>query len=494
MYIPTSQDLRMLSQSQKNMSIYIQLLNYNFQTVDEVNGRMIDDSFSFDATSDYRRSYQVTFVVDDKYIGVASDKKLWLDKLLRVYIGIEDIITSEIIRYPMGIYVMNSSQSEYSPSTSTLNLTCTDMVAMLNGTVKGQLRSMGLTIPEGSNIRSVLISTLSDLGEVRSYRIEDMKKTIPYELTFSTGQTVWDVVVAIRDLYPGWEAFFDTNGQFIFQPIPTAESDPVIIESETLHPLIISEQVSIPISQVRNCTKVYGKCLSADRYSDTSSGDGSIYNVSFTTPVELETGTTIAFKCNVNNKVSPKVNIASIDYPIVSEDGNGLMAGTMLANKSYVLRYRNGRFVYQGEWQIVAMVKEVQFVPSSTQIANDKAKENCDNIKYIVNPHSPFVIEKIGERRQVLSGGVYEKIYTEGLALQRAEYENWQTTRLVDSINVEMMLIPWLNMNEKIEYIQKQTGDKDYCITKRMSGSSKEGIMNLEIIKFYPLYPFIVES
>ena len=32
--------------------------------------------------------------------------------------------------------------------------------------------------------------------------------------------------------------------------------------------------------------------------------------------------------------------------------------------------------------------------------------------------------------------------------MERAEYENWKSTRLQDSISLEMM-IPWLHVNKK---------------------------------------------
>ena len=37
---------------------------------------------------------------------------------------------------------------------------------------------------------------------------------IPYDLEFDKGVTLWDVLIKIRDLYPGYEMFFDKDGIF----------------------------------------------------------------------------------------------------------------------------------------------------------------------------------------------------------------------------------------------------------------------------------------
>jgi hypothetical protein len=70
------------------------------------------------------------------------------------------------------------------------------------------------------------------------------------------------------------------------------------------------------------------------------------------------------------------------------------------------------------------MAKEVKIEPTLEEKEQDKENESCDNILYVVNPDSPYTIEDIGEWRQVLSGDEYENIYSDELAVERAEYEN----------------------------------------------------------------------
>lgn len=72
----------------------------------------------------------------------------------------------------------------------------------------------------------------------------------------------------------------------------------------------------------------------------------------------------------------------------------------------------------------MGMAKEVSYEPTIAEKELDKINESCDNISYLVNPDSPYTIEKVGELRQILSGDDYEKIYADELAVERAEYEN----------------------------------------------------------------------
>ena len=86
------------------------------------------------------------------------------------------------------------------------------------------------------------------------------------------------------------------------------------------------------------------------------------------------------------------------------------------------------------------MVMLVDKKPTPEEIAAAKSAEGCDNLKFIVLPESPFTIEKIGRKNQVLQGGEYDHITSDALAMQRAEYENWKSTRLTDSVSIEAQM------------------------------------------------------
>ena len=169
-----------------------------------------------------------------------------------------------------------------------------------------------------------------------------------------------------------------------------------------------------------------------------------------------------------------------IDEPIA--------AGVMKAGYPYVLRYMDGVFLYEGELNVHAIVKEVSALPSDEERAQDQIDNDCRTIEYVVNPESPFTVEKLGELRQVLSGGEYEDITTSQLAIERCRWENWKKTRLNDGATVTMLLLPFMEVNKKIRYTSPRTGEKLTYMVKSVSMDFSGCTMTLELVRFYPYY------
>lgn len=488
----TQADIDVLMQSSREVFVKIQLLSAQGQVLDELQGDVIDGDVSIDAESDIRRTCNLDLYVKDRSLFVGEKRKVWLDKTVRLYYGIRHQRTQEILWYPLGIYLFNEQSYEYSAVTHTLSVSCADRMSRLTGLRSGQIGGVPTEIPAGSPIRSSMISAVTQLGGVRDYLIEDIGKEVPYDLSFPTGASVYDIVVKLRDLYPGWETFFDLDGTFVCQPIPTLEDDPILYDGTLLRPLVISEMLTNSFSAVKNVSEVWGKSIDAGRYADTSTYTGNCYRIALDS-FALEEYMTVGFKASAANAAAPRLQINALAAcPIVDDEGIPLGAGIMLAGKSYVVKYRRGQFVFLGQFQIHAIAKEVSAMPSAAEITRDKAENLCDNISYVVNPESPYTVEKLGEIRQVFSGGEYEDIYADSLCVQRAEYENWKSTRLQDGVTLEMMGIPWMDVNQKLRYMASSTGAAAQYITKSISLSLRSGRQTVQCIRFYPLYPWIV--
>ena len=188
------------------------------------------------------------------------------------------------------------------------------------------------------------------------------------------------------------------------------------------------------------------------------------------------------------------------DVPI---DGTKLAADTMI-----VIKYSKDMkaLYYRGEQQTHAMVMLVDKQPTKEELKKYKRDEACNNIKFIsleestgsiteANPR--FTIEKIGRRNKVCSGPEYEVYYTDESAMQCAEYELWKSCRLTDSVNVECLLIPWLDVNQKITYVPKYIdthGEALEFIIKKIDISIGEGTMTLTLMRYFPYYPYIVQN
>lgn len=180
-------------------------------------------------------------------------------------------------------------------------------------------------------------------------------------------------------------------------------------------------------------------------------------------------------------------------YSLCDVNGNSMENGQLKIGTTYIFKFSGDKFIFLGQPQVMAVAKEVSKEPTEEEKKADIEKETCENILYVVNPDSPFTVEKIGERREVLSGDMYQKIYSDTLAQERAEYELWKATRLNDVLTLNTLMVPWLAGNEKIRYTSKTSNVTSDYIIKQISGSFSSWTETITASKFYPLYPFVVQ-
>ena len=108
------------------------------------------------------------------------------------------------------------------------------------------------------------------------------------------------------------------------------------------------------------------------------------------------------------------------------------------------------------------------------------------------NPDSPFYINgPVGIIRQVLCGGDYENIQSDELALERAKLEIYWKCRLNDSITLNIVPIPWLDVNLVVSHAPKDEVEEKRYIIKSYSVDygSVESTMNVSMISYYAYYP-----
>lgn len=511
-YEVQQKDIAILSQKTKEFFLRLELLNSNFQPIDTLKTSIISGSVSIDASSSVRVCFDITAQLINKTYLVSEISKIWFDKYVRCYIGIKSTRNNEVFYYPIGIALFNENTYTYDSSNNTITFKCPDLMSRLNGVRNGQIGGASTTkIAAGTNIREALIGVITQLGGVKKFIIseigeeqgsgmdivtEELNTSVPYDLEFSAGSTVYDMVEKLYTLYSGYEVFFDDN-TFVCQKIPTGNNLVPVIDWQTIEKsqLIISESQNNSFEKIKNVTEVWGKQIVADRYTDVCTNSGSQYNATFVDLDTLESGKTYAVKLNVANMTSPTLKINTLTaYPIVNSEGVSLTKNTI--NGYSAFKFLNNKFFYLGQFQVHAIAIHVSEMPSIEKQSYYKQKYNCDNIGYIVNPESPYTVEKIdrlnpfnGEILDVKTGEDYEKIYSQDLALQRAKYENWKTTRLEDSLTLEMQLVPWLQVNKLITYKSKITGEIGTYIIKSISFALLDGKMQVNCIRYYPLYP-----
>ncbi|WP_143322486.1 DUF5048 domain-containing protein [Clostridium sp. HBUAS56010] len=485
-HVVTQNDINILHQGKQEMRIKVELMDSDFKTLDSLEGVIISDSFSQDSESIQRRTYTCNMSILDSTFIIGNDKKIWIDKRLKVYYGIRSQRSKEIVWYKLGIFCYVTMKYSYSKNQKLLSLSCADMMAQYDGTLNGQLTGYGsannssnytiqsLSIPAGEDIRTSIIGILN-LAGIKNYVVEDIGKEIPYDLTFPTGSTFASIWTKIRDLYDSWEFYFDEDGVFIWRKVPTYLEDNVVLNDQILNGLVISEETSSSFSGIYNVTEVWGKVLeleNRDRYSSTSTYSNNTYRVDFSqynSWDDVDNLTRLAYKVSSTNADSPSFSINGYTaIPIVDGDGNALKANVLEVDKIYVFRYRrsvSGNSLYLlGNFQCYGRYEETS--------------EDC-----------PFSTTKLGY--EILKSIEYESLSDDAACYNQAEYLTYQTTAMMDTITLTMVVIPWLEVNKKIEYSPKYNNLKNQYIVKNLSWNSGDGTMTVTLFKFLESFSFV---
>lgn len=339
---------------------------------------------------------------------------------------------------------------------------------------------------------------------------------LPCDLSFSGGTPLYDILVKLRDLYPGYESYFDKDGQFILNLIPTCEHDPLLLDYSDLQPLVIEETFNRDFTSIKNATRIYGKSIEVERYAKEKaltfreySEDGTVLGyilelhlekLSFSSGLKigfqfphldtenLDTSLPLYLQLNAcSSKISPSGELTENLMPnilpcctkntvIHSESSpaaetvySPMPLSQFLPEESYCFQYIKNQscMVYLGMYQVEAYVEDQ-------------------------NPESPFSVDKIGVRLQVLSGGEYDNITDINTCRERAEYENWLAGRLNDTATLNCVLIPFLDMNQKVRYRTFSTGETYSYIIKNLQFSLTDCTCSITMSRFYDLYPFIL--
>jgi len=282
--IPTQTDYDLVQMKVRNTRIKVDVLNFNFQTVNSLEGYVIDGSISVDATSDIRRTCNLTLAIERSDKMISPGGELWLDKFIRIYEGIDNPRDNgNTVWWNMGVFLINNPNTVYNVNTRTVSFEGLDLMAKLTGRRNGQLPAVATVVYAGSKIADVVKQTITQLGGFEKYIIEDVGYTIPYDIKKDMGSTIYDLLVEIRDLYSDWEMFFDVDGVFHWQQIPDGENEPVVVDFDQLNqPLVISDSIDVDFENVKNNIIVYGRLLDSGEQvmaTATDTIESSPYNI-----------------------------------------------------------------------------------------------------------------------------------------------------------------------------------------------------------------------
>lgn len=295
-----AEDYNVLKQQYIKKYIRLELLDFQYNIVDELSGNMTKCSINVDSNSDLRRSCDLGFVVTTSTFDIKAGSKIFLDKMVRPYVGYENMRTGEIQWYNQGIYLVNNPQWSYNASTNEISMQALDLMSKLTGLRNGNLEGIPTKIAKDENVREAIIKTI-ELGGFTKYICEECKTKdgtivpVPYDIEIDVGGTVYDILSSLRDIMPNYQIYFDINGVFHYEPIPLAYDDPVLIDDDLFNNVLISENINTDFESVKNYVEVLGHTWDVDYYSpsDKTTVSGGTITPTFADLTALEDGTAV---------------------------------------------------------------------------------------------------------------------------------------------------------------------------------------------------------
>lgn len=487
----------------KKVMMKVTLLNDNYAEIENLTGRVIGaPTYEYDSESDIRKTCTLTLSVPIKEQIEIDFENTWNRRMVELSCGLYNWSTQTYTWFNLGRMLMTSGSTVYDAVTQEIRLNLVDLMASMTQE-RGSQMGTTLKFPAGVSVRDSLIAIVTSYSPFKLYNVAVFPDTMPYDIVTDIGDYPIEAIKMIINLFPTYEYFYDNDGYFTVREIPTKIGDPIDFHKEMLDDLLISESRETNFTDIHNTTEIWGRQLSSDytAISCTTVG-GSKYEVtidpSFDTLVDGETYTIYPLTDSVAGQT---MQIQSTtEYALYTSDGAGttytpLAAGAMKADTAYSIRYFEEKFVLQGELNVHCIVMEITEEPTEAMKTSYKTANACDNVEWIVNPTSSYActIQNgfiLGEKKQVFEGGEYDAIYTTSLAFERAKYENWKSCRLQDTITVEMILVPWMEVNDKIEFTSPSSGSVGVWLVKSISYDFERWTMTVVANRFYPVYPW----
>lgn len=555
--IITQEDLALvLSQSAaaQTMKLKIEVLDADRKIIGTLEPDLTDGSMSINGESDIRRTagFTVQPTIREK-IKLAENSLLWLDKDIRMSVGLFNRRTGQYHYYPLGTYICENASGTCDAASDNLSVSCSDFTKKLDGTKNGQLGSLLIRYPayeenettgeviRYNTIRNAVIETLEKLAHITSHRIDDIGEykafpeynddwqkyrnenitwnAIPYDLDFSAGCSVFSILTAFRDLYPNYEMFFDMEqNHFVCQLKPMCYEDSLFLDDAFLQKILISENTSVDMTAVRNICEIWGKVIETDFYSEECTFTDNTYTAAIAGyENNYASGDIIGLKIPAANQAAPCININGFGpVSIYSEaDEKPLTEGTLLPGAIYAFQIKKNRVDGQdvikacllGQWQVHALNVLTNGRKSGKFVTGPDGKSyelysrqyfqkfyNCERVELTIIPDSPFTVEKLGEILDVKTGGEYENITSDDLAADRAKWENWKNSRLTDNITITTAFLPFLDVNKKVSYRPSDSDAVHQYIISSVSHDFSGFTSTITMYRFYPLYEKLVKE
>ncbi|MGL6175125.1 MAG: hypothetical protein ACRC1P_11020 [Cellulosilyticaceae bacterium] len=243
--------VRLMLQPTKVIHTKIEVLDRFDTVVDEIKGYQTDGSVSIDSSNMIRRSLNMSFVAH-KTLEINNKSLLWINKRLRVYIGIEKY-NKEIVYFNLGIYVISNPQTSISVDGRNISIQGYDKMKLYD-----QPFMFDTVFEPDTPIHEVIIALGKLVGETK-FMVEPSEYTVPYKIQVSPTDKVENVLKDVTNLYMNYHTYYNVDGYLVFEKMKNRLSDPVVWEFDGNKDLTMERDIGADYDNIKNKIKVLGR-------------------------------------------------------------------------------------------------------------------------------------------------------------------------------------------------------------------------------------------
>lgn len=366
----TAAQVNTAKQTMRNITVRIDVLNYDYSIGGSLSGNVIDGNVSINSNSDIRRTLSISTVVTNQ-VNIDVNSTTWFDKYIQVYVGIDEQASGETAWTNMGVYIINQPTYSYDAETFTLSFEAVDLMGLLTGLRKGNLLEEYF-IPQGSNVKEVMTAVMTENGFERyviseCLNVDGSIQEVPYDMNFDLGSTWYNILDTLRQILPQYQIYFDVDGVFHYELLPLTNEEPVRVDDTLWHENVLNESINIDFQSVKNKIKVYGATHDASFYPAETTYDSGIitFDIAELTDDDLYDYAMVGFffenavgSQNVNMQIRLKSGDALGKARSVVRS-NGTFVHSFAADTYYTVMYQEasdnwlllGHYQAVGEWQ-----------------------------------------------------------------------------------------------------------------------------------------------
>jgi hypothetical protein len=272
----SNDDIRICAQNVRNVYVKMYVMDKNDNILDEISGKAIEGTIDMDGTANIQRQVNNLKILLDSntLLPNQKDSLIWTDKHFQLKIGIADLLKPKddpdyIHWYNMGIFLYKTVEMDYSSTESYLMVNGLDKMCKFTGDLGGQfetdikIENSGVPITEairhiavdlgGEDPNKLLLdNVIDDDGNILS---------LPYTMTKAVGDTMYDAMKELADLYKYYIFYYDENGYLVLEHLKLLLDSPVDVDFRDVD-YTISNQVQEDYTYIKNYVKVVGQALS----------------------------------------------------------------------------------------------------------------------------------------------------------------------------------------------------------------------------------------